>query len=204
MYCVCVFRRVCKSLSVFVCMRRKRMKEAPLSCCAALIIAFQCWINIQHSALGGLSESTSICVIWIPITMSLIPRDWTASDVFSSDQHAAASIKCWLLTVRQSSLFTTINKVEELCMEEKKILMKDASMYSFTLKQDCWEDRVIKLPEIHAPFRHRNTETAVATAASWNQSGFYWRFPRGGSAVRISDVSPVIIIITRDTTAFAL
>lgn len=33
-------------------------------------------------------------------------------------------------------------------------------------------------PLIHAPFQHHNTETAVATAASWNQSSFYWRFPR--------------------------
>lgn len=57
--CIRVRLRTCKGES----------ERAPLSRCAPLITAFQCWMNSQHSALGGLC--TSVCVISILLTMSL-------------------------------------------------------------------------------------------------------------------------------------
>lgn len=61
MYCVCEIEGV--GVNRRVCLRtcRRENERARLSCRAALIIAFQCWINIQRSALGGRRVSINLC-----------------------------------------------------------------------------------------------------------------------------------------------
>lgn len=202
--CVYVWRFACVCLYLCVCLHRREIERARLSCCAALIIAFQCWINIQHPTLRRTVRvninlcnlNTYKCVIGIPLYINqMIPREGTAHFLvpiflFHSKtnmkrrqlnvhyiQYSAALIKNHQENIKWSTIIFQLKELTEL-MTLRGILVKDVSTFSSTLKQDCWGDRVIKLPVIQAPFQHHNTQAAVATAASRNQRRFYRWFPR--------------------------